>query len=157
MCCTTKIECVNQPQQVSERKIKTKFSMRDLFALHIRTGDSVDNGDGPPQMHSIFSIEFYQKFFNVDTNIVSERITSAVIPRRAPVNYLKQNIGSNPDLYGPFWIVVTLVIIILCLSSLFLFHLHFRRYSYISDLFDCHQWQYCQLFARDFERLPLAL
>lgn len=72
-------------------------------------GDSVDNSDSPQPIHSIFSIEFYQKFFNVDTNIVSERITSAIIPRRAPVNYLKQNIGSNPDLYGPFWIVVTLV------------------------------------------------
>lgn len=35
---------------------------------------------------------------------------SAIIPRRAPVHYIKQDIGNNPDLYGPFWIVVTLVI-----------------------------------------------
>lgn len=67
-------------------------------------------GDGPTRtQHSIFSIEYYKQFFNVDSTIVSERILSAIIPRRAPVNYLKQDIGSNPDLYGPFWIVVTLV------------------------------------------------
>lgn len=62
-----------------------------------------------PSQHSIFSIEFYKQFFNVDASIVRERIVSAMIPRRAPINYLKQEIGTNPDLYGPFWIVVTLV------------------------------------------------
>lgn len=81
-----------------------------MRAIHkMQTGDGVENGDSLPKMHSIFSIEFYQQYFNVDTNTVSERISSAIIPRRAPVNYLKQNIGANPDLYGPFWIVVTLV------------------------------------------------
>lgn len=34
---------------------------------------------------------------------------AAIVPRRAPVNYLKYDIGSNPDLYGPIWIVITLV------------------------------------------------
>lgn len=80
-----------------------------FFTYSVWTGDGIESGESPQQMHSIFSIEFYQKYFNVDTDIVSERITSAIIPRRAPVNYLKQNIGQNPDLYGPFWIVVTLV------------------------------------------------
>jgi len=32
-----------------------------------------------------------------------------MIPKRAPMNYLKSVIGLNPDFYGPFWIVVTLV------------------------------------------------
>lgn len=59
--------------------------------------------------HSFFTIEYYQQFFNVDTAIVLDRIASSMIPKRAPVNYVKQHIGSNPDLYGPFWIVVTLV------------------------------------------------
>lgn len=68
-----------------------------------------DLEEGQRTNHSIFSIEFYQKFFNVDASVVYERIMSAIIPRRAPVHYMKQDIGSNPDLYGPFWIVVTLV------------------------------------------------
>lgn len=68
-----------------------------------------DLEEGTRTNHSIFSIEYYQKFFDVDATIVFERIMSAIVPRRAPVHYMKQDIGPNPDLYGPFWIVVTLV------------------------------------------------
>ncbi|XP_055298272.1 protein YIPF1 [Sitodiplosis mosellana] len=74
-----------------------------------RAAPADDINENPRTNHSIFSIEFYQKFFDVDAAIVYERIMSAIIPRRAPVNYMKQDIGSNPDLYGPFWIFVTLV------------------------------------------------
>lgn len=58
---------------------------------------------------SVFTIEYYQKFFNVDTYMVLDRIATSMIPQRAPGNYLKVEIGENPDLYGPFWITVTLV------------------------------------------------
>lgn len=68
-----------------------------------------DEENAAPATYSFFSIEYYQQYFNVDTTIVMERIMSSMIPRRAPSTYLKQNIGRNPDLYGPFWIVVTLV------------------------------------------------
>lgn len=40
---------------------------------------------------------------------MGERILNSVVPRRASATYLRQNIAKNPDLYGPFWIVVTLV------------------------------------------------
>lgn len=79
-------------------------SLTKLWFLHLD-----DINESPRANHSIFSIEFYQKFFNVDAGIVKERIMSAIVPRRAPVNYMKSDIGPNPDLYGPFWIVVTLV------------------------------------------------
>lgn len=78
-----------------------------VFLLCSLLGDSTD--ERPPS-HSLFTIEYYQRFFNVDTTMVVDRIASSMIPKRAPVNYLKQHIGTNPDLYGPFWIVVTLVI-----------------------------------------------
>lgn len=71
-------------------------------------GDDVNN-DQERTTHSIFSIEYYQRFFNVDAAIVWDRILSAIVPRRASINYLKHEIGLNPDLYGPFWIIVTLV------------------------------------------------
>ncbi|XP_055914160.1 protein YIPF1 [Eupeodes corollae] len=62
-----------------------------------------------PRTVSFLTIEYYQQFFNVDTFMVIDRIASAVIPQRAPSNYLKSHIGTNPDLYGPFWITVTLI------------------------------------------------
>ncbi|KAL5286539.1 YIPF1 family protein [Megaselia abdita] len=58
---------------------------------------------------SFLTMEYYQQFFNVDTMMVLERISNSMIPKRAPSNYLRSHISLNPDLYGPFWIQVTLI------------------------------------------------
>lgn len=58
---------------------------------------------------SMFQIEFYQQFFNVDTSEVVERIYKSVVPRKVTNNYLKTHLGVNPDMYGPFWITATLI------------------------------------------------
>lgn len=58
--------------------------------------------------HSIWSIEFYKKLFDVNTDQVVDRIVWAMIPKPG-VNYLQHHIQSKPDLYGPFWICITLV------------------------------------------------
>lgn len=73
------------------------------------TGTGENGADNKPQMVSFWSIEYYQQFFNVDTLMVLDRMVSAMIPKRAPSNYLKSHIGLNPDLYGPFWVMVTLI------------------------------------------------
>lgn len=65
-----------------------------------------DEADAPK--HSIWTLEYFQKFFDVDTDIVVNRIVGSMIPKRG-VNYLQHYIQSKPDLYGPFWICVTLV------------------------------------------------
>ncbi|XP_053974901.1 protein YIPF1 isoform X1 [Hylaeus volcanicus] len=57
---------------------------------------------------SFWTIEYYQKFFNVNTNDVVERIKRSMIPHGSD-NYLISHIRPNPDLYGPFWICITLV------------------------------------------------
>lgn len=58
--------------------------------------------------YSIWSIEYYQQLFDVNTDQVLERILWAMVPKPG-VNYLQQYIQSKPDLYGPFWICITLV------------------------------------------------
>ncbi|GFG28349.1 hypothetical protein Cfor_07763 [Coptotermes formosanus] len=60
------------------------------------------------QSHSFWTLEYYQQFFDVDTNRVLERIMWSMIPRPG-VSYLQHYIKPKPDLYGPFWICVTLV------------------------------------------------
>ncbi|XP_011494198.1 PREDICTED: protein YIPF1 [Ceratosolen solmsi marchali] len=57
---------------------------------------------------SFWTVEYYQKFFNVDTNDVLERIKRSMIPHGVD-NYLLTQIRQNPDLYGPFWICITLI------------------------------------------------
>ncbi|XP_058830768.1 protein YIPF1 [Topomyia yanbarensis] len=62
-----------------------------------------------PKGTSPLSFEYYQKFFDVDTMTVVDRIATSIIPKRAPSDYLKLNIATNPDMYGPVWIVITLI------------------------------------------------
>lgn len=71
--------------------------------------DAAGGGGASGARLSFLTIEYYQQFFNVDTYMVLERIVNSMIPKRAAANYLRMNIGENPDLYGPFWITVTLV------------------------------------------------
>lgn len=108
------------------------FTLGFLFFIFLKKIANIADAD-KPATYSFFSIEYYQQFFNVDTSIVSERIISSMIPRRAPPSYLKQNIGLNPDLYGPFWIVTTLVLDDSLLYSL-------SEFLFLYFYFDCRSF-----------------
>ncbi|KAL9884434.1 protein YIPF1 [Glossina fuscipes] len=82
---------------------------------------------------SFLALEYYEQFFNVDTYMVLERIANSMIPKRAPGNYLRYTIGSNPDLYGPFWITVTLIFSIAISGNIASFLQHGQ---------DNYQWRY---------------
>jgi hypothetical protein len=81
---------------------------------------------------SMFQIEFYQQFFNIDTMEVVDRIASSLIPKRAPKTYLKTHLGVNPDLYGPFWVTLTLIFTIGISGNLarFFQHDHSSEFRY---------------------------
>lgn len=55
------------------------------------------------------SLEYYQQFFDVDTEQVLSRIRCASWPLRSDFLHLIKNRG---DLYGPFWISTTLVFVL---------------------------------------------
>ncbi|CAB3225552.1 unnamed protein product [Arctia plantaginis] len=66
--------------------------------------------EAPPQTnHNFWTIEYYQKYFDVQTNEVVERIISSVLPQKVSRNYFDEKIKGKPDLYGPIWISVTLI------------------------------------------------
>ncbi|KAK6736146.1 hypothetical protein RB195_019054 [Necator americanus] len=56
---------------------------------------------------SNFSIAFYQQFFDVETDQVLKRVFNSVIPTNK--NFILDFVHPMPDLWGPFWISVTLV------------------------------------------------
>ena len=58
--------------------------------------------------HRWWSIHYYSQYFDVDTNEVLRRCVAALYPR---TNFLDVLEG-NPDLYGPFWIATTVVVIL---------------------------------------------
>jgi hypothetical protein len=60
------------------------------------------------QLH-IWQIEYYQKYFQIDTQQVLERLVGSITPRPNK-SYFNSTIRQNPDLYGPFWVCVTFII-----------------------------------------------
>lgn len=63
---------------------------------------------GSGQKRFLWSTSFYAQFFDVDTTAVLSRCWAALFPR---ANFLDVLEG-NPDLYGPFWIATTVVLIL---------------------------------------------
>ncbi|CAH0560666.1 unnamed protein product [Brassicogethes aeneus] len=74
-----------------------------------------DNGGGGDMgantaesaMKSFWTVEYYQQFFDIDTQDVIDRIIASVTPKRD--NSLKHHLRHKPDLYGPIWISITLI------------------------------------------------
>ncbi|KAL7743414.1 hypothetical protein ACLKA6_008384 [Drosophila palustris] len=95
-------------------------------------GASTDAAAGGARL-SFLTIEYYQQFFNVDTYMVMERIVNSMIPKRAAANYLRMNIGENPDLYGPFWITITLIFSIAISGNIA---------NYLQQANDSYHWHY---------------
>lgn len=63
---------------------------------------------GTPTKHTWWSIHYYAQFFDVDTNEVLRRCVAALYPRSNFLDVLE----GNADLYGPFWIATTVVVIL---------------------------------------------
>ncbi|KAI2473103.1 Yip1-domain-containing protein [Annulohypoxylon bovei var. microspora] len=65
------------------------------------------SGSGSSKRY-LWTLHFYAQFFDVDTSSVLARCWAALYPR---ANFLDVLEG-NPDLYGPFWIATTVVLIL---------------------------------------------
>lgn len=57
---------------------------------------------------SILTLEYYQSYFDVSTSEVVERVLAGMVPLRSR---LVDKLHPHPDLYGPFWITVTLILV----------------------------------------------
>eukprot|EP01127_Copromyxa_protea_P016643 TRINITY_DN497_c0_g1_i1.p1 TRINITY_DN497_c0_g1~~TRINITY_DN497_c0_g1_i1.p1 ORF type:complete len:342 (+),score=57.10 TRINITY_DN497_c0_g1_i1:40-1065(+) len=78
--------------------------------------------------YSIWQIEFYQQFFNVDSSEVGWRCLRSMWPFKADfINF----VSINPDFYGPLWITTTLIFMFAASSN-------FADYLYSEP----GQWQY---------------
>jgi len=62
----------------------------------------------------IWHIEYYSKYFDVDTTEVGARIVRSLVP----FSYkFMDSVAQNPDLWGPFWIPTTLIFFIAAASN----------------------------------------
>ncbi|XP_029971454.1 protein YIPF1 [Salarias fasciatus] len=63
---------------------------------------------GKTKTAPFWTFEYYQKFFDIETHNVKERIIGSMLPWPGK-NFIHVYLRRNPDLYGPFWICTTLV------------------------------------------------
>ena len=77
---------------------------------------SSGGGGGPAdaQKRLLWRLDFYTQFFDVDTADVSRRMLATVNPRTIFLDEL----DGNPDLYGPFWITTSVVLLLFLASTL---------------------------------------
>lgn len=104
----------------------------------------------PPSNHNFWTIEYYQKYFDVQTNEVVERIISSVLPQKVSRNYFDERIKGKPDLYGPIWISVTLIFTIAVSGNIanylqnanktIVWRYDFHLVSYAATAIVCYVW-----------------
>uniref|UniRef100_A0A3P9P5J8 Protein YIPF n=1 Tax=Poecilia reticulata TaxID=8081 RepID=A0A3P9P5J8_POERE len=76
-----------------------------------------------------WTFEYYQKFFDIETHHVKERILGSLVPWPGK-NFIQVHLRKNPDLYGPFWICTTLVFAIAISGNLSTFLRYFGNSNY---------------------------
>ena len=81
--------------------------------------------------HPVWSFAFYQTLFDVDARVVLNRIRGSMLPLPSR-SFTKSYIGGHPDLYGPFWICATLVLVVGICGNIttLLSHLTDEHYHY---------------------------
>jgi len=69
-----------------------------------------ENPEDVGKKESPFTFAYYTKLFDVDTDEIVSRLIWSACPRpNYTSSFARKKIRSKPDLYGPFWIGVTLV------------------------------------------------
>ncbi|KAM3719744.1 Protein YIPF1 [Dirofilaria immitis] len=75
---------------------------------YLFTSDAMRDRNSIARKKNFFSFEFYQQYFDVDTDQVLSRILHSMLPQFRS-NFITDHIQPLPDLWGPFWISVTLI------------------------------------------------
>jgi hypothetical protein len=83
---------------------------------------------------NFWTLAYYQQFFDVDTTDVKNRLLYSMVPLPGK-SFLEHHIRPRPDLYGPFWVCVTLVFSIAISGNV-------ADFLQKSVALDDHNWHY---------------
>ncbi|KAM3268056.1 protein YIPF1 [Capsicum chacoense] len=96
-------------------------------------GSEEDGQQSTYKWNGVFSVSSYTEYFNVDTDLVLNRLLSSLNP--ATGDFFSK-IDANPDLYGLVWISTTLVFVISAIGNCATYLMHKRSDSNSSWNFD---------------------
>ncbi|KAK7387421.1 hypothetical protein VNO78_28217 [Psophocarpus tetragonolobus] len=128
---------------ISEERNSTKHDGPYASMQTFPPSNGVDKGQGYPteafgqqptsNWQGVFSVSSYTQYFNVDTDVVVNRLISSLNPVSGD---FFSKIDANPDLYGPIWISTTLVFVLTLLGNLAIYLTQKQEDSSISWRFD---------------------
>lgn len=114
----------------------------DSDGKNLLGGEKRSISDTPPEDLSIWSLGFYQQFFDVTTYEILGRVAKSVMPLPTTVPFFATG-EEKPDLYAPFWICTTLIFLLAAAGN-------FAEYLNFSPQYSTQVWKY------DFEKVTLA-
>ena len=91
----------NEDDDDEEMNTNSKSSL--LRGENRPTTDGTEGGSIP--FCGCLSVKFYQPYFDLDTQDVSNRIWSSLFFCRRQDTFLDNFATKNPDVYGPFWVI----------------------------------------------------
>ncbi|XP_010262637.1 PREDICTED: protein YIPF1 homolog isoform X3 [Nelumbo nucifera] len=136
------------PAVVSEEKKTTNYEVPEANLQIFPPAIGADRGHGYQSLGSLnggdeqqatnnwkglFSISSYTQYFNVDADIVVDRIIGSMNPTSG--NFFDK-IEANPDLYGLIWISATLVFLLASLGNCATYLIHKQTNHSTSWSFD---------------------
>ncbi|XP_042354436.1 protein YIPF1 [Plectropomus leopardus] len=95
----------------------------------LASDDKAELLSGQKKSVPFWTFEYYQRFFDIETHHVRERIIGSMLPWPGK-NFIHLYLRRNPDLYGPFWICTTLVFAIAISGNISNFLVHFGQPHY---------------------------
>ena len=93
------------PEEVHGENQSNNPAQSEQYALPL----PATANDNKTTQYQVWQIEHYQKYFDVDTQQVLQRLLGSMMPRPNK-SYFDSSIRHNPDLYGPFWVCVTFIV-----------------------------------------------
>lgn len=69
-----------------------------------------EKGSQQQRAPSFWEFAYYQSLFDVTTNEVLGRLLWSAIPQPKGPTFLEKHVRPNPDLYGPIWVGITLIV-----------------------------------------------
>lgn len=117
-----------------EKQRKTGFTADGDDEDPLASDDKTELLSGQQKNVPFWTFEYYQRFFDIETHHVKERIIGSMVPWPGK-NFINIYLRRNPDLYGPFWICTTLVFAIAISGNIsnFLVHVGKPNYRYTPE------------------------
>lgn len=115
----------------AQYQFKSTTSEPDIPVQEKTNIENMREEEGPTGVTRFCQLKFYEQFFRVSQLDVTERVKLSFIPIKT---VFIESLGNNPDLYGPFWLLTTLIFLLSSTGNLSRYFYNWSKDVYIFKL-----------------------